>query len=207
MPNDPSIASLAASIVRELDGEWTTEPRHDSGAVTTRADGLGLFFHDGTRVEISAVMPSLGGGGWNPRYFAVDAETPKATFDRRRMVEKPGAVAAELGRRLIAPWEPIRLRCLAYAADRMTERSMAQDLLDRLSEILRVAPTEGPIMEGRDAWLRLFGLNGGRFGGLYGDVRVGPSIGGKVEFTLRNVSPSAAIRIAELLATLPPSNE
>jgi hypothetical protein len=207
MPNDPFIASLAASIVRELRGEWTTETRHDSGAVATRADGLGLFFHDGARVEVSAVMPSLAGGGWNPKYFGVDAETPRATFDRRRALEKPAAVAAELDRRLIAPWEPLRLRCLAYAAERRTERSMAQDLLERLAEILRVEPREGPIEEGRDAWLRLHGLNDGRFGGLYGDVRIGPSIAGKVEFTLRNVSPSAAIRIAELLAELPPPNE
>lgn len=199
-----SFQSATTELAANLPGNWTCEQLHDGYAILTRDDGMRLGVHSrGWRVNVSADMPEIEGGrSWCPRDFGVDAETPKRTFDLRRMEGKSLRCAVETNTFVIRPWEEPWRACLAVRDKRMAERSDAQDIADAIARVLGVELTDGPLAKGCDAHARVY--NGS--GGISGDFRIQPFKGGSVEITLRSVPGWAAIRIAEALAALPKPN-
>ena len=196
-----SFKTACEGLARCLPGEWTADHRYDSWTVLKRADGFGLSCHStGLRISVSPEFPKMPGNTCpDAKWFGLNMETPKMTFALGRVEGKPVRVAVELHRRLIEPWEPKHRQCLAFRDERMKERADADDVANRLVEILAGRLIDGPILEGRQAHVRFSKFD------MRGDFRVNPW--GTIDITLNSLPGWAALKIAEAIAGLPKPNE
>lgn len=151
---EPAYAEMTAAIMAALPGEWSLNNQHQWFACIARADGLAINLtfrgesawprSEAHTVHASLAAPKLEtdkhyNASWRDygyRLKGSDLPTP----DGARMSQKRGAeaIAKDIVRRVIKPFEPSYWAAVEMAAERDTARNAQLSLIADLARIAGV---------------------------------------------------------------------
>ena len=196
---------ILPELARELGLGWQLVRLHDHGQRLRReSDGLELWVACDEwkgRGRVSPSVPRLDGAYQSLRSWGgigYDEKTPEMSFALER---NPARVAREIERKVLAPYEPLYRQIINKKAERLEQANNAVALWHRLRELVRCKrPARNDLRLTADREIYF-----GDAGSMSGKMTVFNY--GSVELTIRWMTSSQALAIAEAIGALAATEE